>query len=274
MSGRVLVNGRDDACVSAFDRGLLYGDGLFETIRFARGAAPLWARHMRRLGEGCARLGLPPPDMSLLAYEAQRVLAGAGDAVVRITLTRGQGERGYAPPASPRTTRIVAAHPVPAIPADWYRLGIRVRSCGLRLAPQPYLAGIKHLNRLEQVLARAEWSDAGVVEGLVFDHDDHLISATAANVFGVQDGVLVTPALDRCGVAGVLRAELLQAFPRTVVKAVMKDEAMRMDEIFVCSSVRGVLPVRELDGRVLRIGDATRAAQAHWRALGFAGDDA
>ena len=245
MSDHVLVNGRADACVSALDRGLLYGDGLFETIRFTRGAAPLWTRHMRRLGEGCARLGMPPPETVQLADEARRVLAGADDAVVRITLTRGQGERGYAPPASPRTTRIVAAHPVPAIPADWYRHGIRVRSCGLRLAPQPHLAGIKHLNRLEQVLARA-----------------------------VQDGALVTPALDRCGVAGVLRAELLQAFPQAVVKAIERDEAMRMDEIFVCSSVRGVLPVREWDGLVLRIGDAARAAQAHWRSLGFAGDEA
>lgn len=274
MSARVLVNGCDDACVSAFDRGLLYGDGLFETIRFARGEAPLWARHMHRLGEGCARLGMPAPEAIQLAGEARHVLAGASDAVVRITLTRGESERGYAPPAGPRTTRIVAAHPVPGIPADWYRRGIRVRSCGLRLALQPRLAGIKHLNRLEQVMARAEWPDADVVEGLLFDHDDHLISATAANVFGARDGVLATPALDACGVAGVLRAELLQAFPRAVVKAITMDEAMRMDEIFVCSSVRGVLPVCELEGRVLRVGDATRAAQAHWRALGFAGDDA
>jgi 4-amino-4-deoxychorismate lyase len=274
VSGRVLVNGRDDACVSAFDRGLLYGDGLFETIRFTRGEASLWTRHMRRLGEGCTRLDMPPAETSLLADETQRVLAGAADAVVRITLTRGEGERGYAPLANPRTTRIVAAHAVPAIPVDWYRDGIRVRSCGLRWSPQPRLAGIKHLNRLEQVLARAEWSDPGVVEGLMFDHDDHLISATAANVFGARDGVWVTPALDRCGVAGVLRAELLEAFPEAVVKAITRDEAMRMDEIFVCSSVRGVLPVRELDGRTLRIGDATRAAQAHWRALGFAGGEA
>jgi 4-amino-4-deoxychorismate lyase len=284
MIGRVLVNGSGDACVSAFDRGLLYGDGLFETIRFARGAAPLWTRHMRRLGEGCARLGMPQPSADRLADEARRVLAGTGDAVVRITLTRGEGERGYLPPASPRTTRIVAMHPLPMVATDWYRDGIRVRSCGLRLAPQPRTAGIKHLNRLEQVLARAEWSgpdavdpdvvDPDVVEGLLFDRDERLISATAANVFGVRDGTLVTPALDECGVAGVLRAELLDALPQTTVRPITREESMRMDEMFVCSSVRGVLPVRELDGRVLRVGDATRAAQAHWRSLGFTGDEA
>lgn len=270
MSARVLVNGRDDACVSAFDRGLLYGDGLFETIRFTRGTAPLWARHMRRLQKSCARLGLPVPDAGLLAGEAQRVSAGAGDAVLRITLTRGEGQRGYAPPANPCATRVLSVHPLPTIPADWYRHGIRVRSCRLRLALQPRLAGIKHLNRLEQVLARAEWSDPAVGEGLLFDHAGCLISATAANVFGVLDDMLVTPALDQCGVAGVLRAELLDAFPQTVVKTITKDESMRMDEMFVCSSVRGVLSVRDLDGRALRIGDATRAAQAHWRGLGFA----
>lgn len=274
MSARVLVDGREGGQVSMFDRGLLYGDGLFETIRFASGAAPLWARHMRRLGDGCARLGMPPPEPGLLADEARHVLAGDGDAVVRITLTRGQGERGYTPPANPHTTRVVAVHAAPAIPADWYRHGIRVRSCEVRMALQPRLAGIKHLNRLEQVLARAEWSDPDVVEGLVFDHDECLTSATAANVFGVQDGVLVTPALDQCGVAGVLRAELLDAFPQTVVRPITRDAAMRMDEIFVCSSVRGVLPVSEWDGRALRIGAATRTAQAHWRALGFAGDAA
>lgn len=274
MSGRVLVNGRDDMCVSAFDRGLLYGDGLFETIRFTRGAAPLWTRHMRRLADGCARLGMPTPDAVELAEEARRVLAGNGEAVVRITLTRGEGERGYAPPAPAAITRIVAAHPAPVIPVDWYRRGIRVRSCALRLAIQPHLAGLKHLNRLEQVLARAEWSDPDVVEGLLFDGDGHLISATAANVFGVLEGTLITPALDACGVAGVMRAELLGVFPQTVIRSITQEGTMLMGEMFVCSSVRGVLPVRELDGRALRVGGAPRAAQARWQALGFAGGEA
>jgi 4-amino-4-deoxychorismate lyase len=268
---RTLVNGQDDPCVSAADRGLLYGDGLFETVRFVQGEAPLWPQHMRRLCDGCVRLGLPAPDVEMLAAEAQRVLPDARDAVVRITLTRGAAARGYAPPAEVQPTRIVAAHPVPVVDADWYQRGIRVRFCGLRLAAQPRLAGMKHLNRLEQVLARAEWSGPDVVEGLVFDQDDHLISATAANVFVVLDGVLVTPAVDRCGVAGVLRAELLESLARGGVRMVSKEALMRIDEMFLSSSVRGVLPVREVDGRPLRIGTLTRAAQARWAALGFPG---
>lgn len=271
MTACVLVDGVMGAQVSPLDRGLLYGDGLFETIRFTHGTAPLWARHMQRLGEGCARLGLPLPGPGLLAAEAQLALDGGGDAVVRITLTRGPGQRGYTPPATPDITRIVSAHPLPAIDADWYRDGIRVRSCGLQLAKQPRLAGIKHLNRLEQVLARAEWSDPDVVEGLLFDRDGQLVSATSANVFGVLDGRLVTPALDACGVAGVLRAELLEAFPRCGVVAISKEALMRFDELFLTSSVRGVLPVRAFDGRSVHVGRATRAAQVHWRALGFGG---
>jgi 4-amino-4-deoxychorismate lyase len=144
----------------------------------------------------------------------------------------------------------------------------------LRLAAQPRLAGIKHLNRLEQVLARGEWSDADVVEGLMFDQADNLVSATAANVFVAIDGVLRTPPVDACGVAGVLRGALLEALPDVRVQTLTKEDLMRADEMFLTSSVRGVLPVRALDERELRVGRHARAAQAHWRALGFAGGEA
>lgn len=271
MTARVLVNGLAEDHVSALDRGLAYGDGLFETIRAINGMAPLWARHMPRLCDGCGRLGLPPPDAGVLSREFARVVDGIPDAVVKITLTRGRGERGYAPPESIDVTRVVAAFPTPLWPPDWYRDGIRVRCCALRLASQPRLAGVKHLNRLEQVLARGEWSDADVVEGLLFDQADNLVSATAANVFVGIDDVLLTPPVDICGVAGVLRGALLEALPDTRVRAMTKEELMRADEIFLTSSVRGVLPVRALDGRVLHAGGHARAAQAHWRALGFPG---
>jgi len=144
----------------------------------------------------------------------------------------------------------------------------------LRLAAQPRLAGIKHLNRLEQVLARGEWSDADVVEGLLFDQRDNLVSATAANVFVGIDGVLRTPPVDACGVAGVLRGALLEALPDVHVQTMTKEDLMQADELFLTSSVRGVLPVRALDEHELRVGRHARAAQAHWRALGFPGGEA
>ena len=274
MIARVLVDGAAEDRVSALDRGLVYGDGLFETIRVVDGSAPLWQGHIARLRDGCRRLGLPPPNAATLAGELARVADGMADAVVKIILTRGRGERGYAPPEATDVTRVVAAFPAPCVPPDWYRNGIRVRCCALRLAAQPRLAGIKHLNRLEQVLARGEWSDADVVEGLLFDSAGNLVSATAANVFVGVAGELLTPPVDHCGVAGVMRGALLEAMPDVRVQTMTKEDLMRADEIFLASSVRGVLPVCALDERVLRAGPHARAAQAQWRASGFPGGGA
>jgi 4-amino-4-deoxychorismate lyase len=138
------------------------------------------------------------------------------------------------------------------------------------LADQPLLAGIKHLNRLEQVLARAEWSDPGIGEGLVCDSHGNAISATSANLFAVIDGVPVTPAVDRCGVAGVARAAMLEAFPNCEVRDVSLDEALRASELFLSSSVRGILPVQAVGDTVYAPGPVARAMQQHWRELGFA----
>ena len=266
---RVLVNGAPADCVSAFDRGLSYGDGLFETMRFIGADAPLWHRHMQRLQASCQRLRLPSPDAAGLLGEARDVIAGLPQSVVRLTLTRGIGTRGYAPPPVPQPTRIVAGFALPSLSADDYVRGLRVRRCHLQLAEQPSLAGMKHLNRLEQVLARAEWNDPAIGEGLLCDSLGRVISATMANLFAVIDDVLVTPALERCGIAGVARAEILAIRPQAQVRDVKWEELAQASELFLCSGVRGVLPVRELDGRACAIGPVTRALQQHWHSLGF-----
>ena len=267
MLTRTLVDGVAQTQVRADDRGLLYGDGLFEAVLFLRGRAPLWPRHMTRLLEGCARLGLSMPDANVLAHEASMVCAGMDRAVVRMTITRGSGPRGYARPASAGLLRIVAANPAPEIPPDWYDRGVRVRCCDLRLSAQPRLAGIKHLNRLENVLARVEWSDASIAEGILRDADGCVISATAANVFVVLGGRLVTPKLDRCGVAGVARAQVLAWCDAIDVRDLEMDELMRADEIFLTNAVRGIVPVKALDDRRWPAGPVTRELQQRWDAL-------
>jgi len=269
MTERLLVNGSPSTPVSALDRGLAYGDGLFETIRFVRGAAPLWSRHMARLHEGCQRLRLPLSDAEMLLREAGAVIDGLEHAVVRVTLTRGLGERGYAPSPTPTPTRIVAGFEAPAMSGDAYANGLRVRWCDTRLAAQPLLAGLKHLNRLEQVLARAEWSDPAIGEGLLCDSDGQVISGSMTNLFAMLDGVLVTPALNRCGVAGVARAEILASQAEAQVRAVSASELAQASEIFLCSSVRGILPVQALGDTVYVPGPVTRVLQQHWRGLGF-----
>ena len=269
MSCRVLVNGLPATTLSVFDRGLSYGDGLFETIRFVRGRAPLWSRHVDRLLDGCGRLRMPAPDAEALAREASAAAAGLEQAVVRITITRGLGERGYAPPVSPAVTRIVAAFEAPASTGDIYLAGLRTRWCETRLSVQPLLAGMKHLNRLEQVLARSEWLDPAVAEGLVCDTEGRVVSGTMTNLFVVLDGRLVTPPVTRCGVAGVARAEILAVRAEAQVMDIRPEDLGRASEVFLSSSVRGILPVQAVGDTVYGPGPVTRDLQQHWRGLGF-----
>ena len=274
MAVTTLINGSAEETISPLDRGLAYGDGLFESIRFIGASAPLWQRHMQRLDESCRRLHLLVPDAAQLWDEAISVSRDLPHAVVRITLTRGVGERGYALPVSPSVTRIVAAFVAPVLPAKNYAQGVHVRVCELRLAAQPALAGIKHLNRLEQVLARAEWSDSAIAEGLLCDNDGRVVCATMANVFAVIDGALLTPSVDRCGVAGVARAEVLHAFPQARISDIPLDALRRAEEIFLTSSVRGIVPVSLLGDRVYAPGNITRTVQQHWHTLGFSMEQA
>ena len=269
MSARMLINGALADKIPALDRGLAYGDGLFESIRFVAAVAPLWSRHMQRLTESCGRLRIPAPDTEQLWCEAREVVRDMPQSVVRITVTRGIGERGYALPASPQPMRVVAAFAPPPVAREAYMHGVRLRVCTIRLAEQPLLAGMKHLNRLEQVLARAEWDDPTTADGVLCDSHGRVVSATMANLFVIVDGVLLTPALDRCGVAGVARAEVLAAYPQTQVGELTLDALLGASEVFLSSSVRGILPVRSLDEQIYTPGPIARHLQQHWHNLGF-----
>jgi 4-amino-4-deoxychorismate lyase len=257
----MLVNGRDRDLISASDRGLLYGDGLFETLAIRAGRACFWNRHMARLLAGCERLGLEPVDPALLAEEAAHLCAGSQRAVLKILLTRGCGGRGYRPPQHAGVTRVLQRFPVPEYPPEHAQTGIQARVCSLRMGHNPRLAGIKHLNRLEQVLARAEWNDDNIAEGLMLDQSGNLVEGTMSNVFLVQDATLVTPELTLCGIAGVVRGRLLElaalAGVHSVVRQVPLAELQRAREVFVCNSLIGIWPVTRLDGRVLAVGSLT-----------------
>lgn len=267
MTTRRSVDFIDGGSLSPADRGFTYGDGLFETLRVREGRVPLWSHHRNRLRDSCARLHMSVPDEGRLFAEVIRLCDGFDDAVVRVTLSRGVGERGYALPASPRQTLVVAASPL-SLDACAYAEGIAVRLCETRHGEQPLLAGMKHLNRLEQVLARAEWSDTFRGEGLMRDLGGDLVSATAANLFAVFDGQVVTPAVDRCGVAGVARAEVM-ACREVAVDAIPLSRLVIADEVFLTSAVRGILPVRAFAGRTWSPGPVARALQSHWRDIGL-----
>jgi 4-amino-4-deoxychorismate lyase len=184
--------------------------------------------------------------------------------VAKILVTRGAGGRGYAPSAS-RPTRIVAAFDAPRHPPERTRDGVRVRRCALVLSEQPWLAGAKTLNRLENVLARAEWEDADIHEGLLCDAAGRLVEGTMSNVFLGRGGALVTPALTRCGVAGAQRERVLELLDAAGTRCEIRDipygELAQADEVFLTNSVIGVWPVTRIDERTLGVGAITRAAQ-------------
>ena len=257
-----LVNGEISTLVETANRGLNYGDGIFETLLVHSGRPRRWQGHMDRLGVGCERMGLTMPPQSILLREVQTVSAGLVDAVVKIVITRGGQARSYMPPEGEDCVRIVSSHRYPEGIAELARKGVRARICDLRLAIQPALGGMKHLNRLEQVLASVEIRKAGAAEGILLDREDHVVCATAANLFLVTDERLLTPRLDLCGIRGVVRAQILANFTaRSELRRVTLDMVQEADEVFICNTVKGIIPVTAIDDQEFAIGPVTRELQ-------------
>lgn len=266
---QALVNGRPASVVQVGDRGLAFGDGLFETMRLAGGRLPLLEAHLQRLQRGCARLRMPFPALAL-RRDLEQIVRWAPpgqDALVKLILTRGAGGQGYAPGVARAPTRLLMLSELPARPARWWRDGVMLWPCRTRLGLNPDLAGLKHLNRLENVLARAEWSDPRYAEGILRDVDGFYIEATASNLFLVVDGRLLTPELDRCGVAGVMRQLLLSDWAGLAGELEPRqcavDEALlaRAEEVFLTNALIGAWPVIACGPHRWPVGPVCRAVQ-------------
>ncbi len=266
------LDGDDFPGFRSIRRGLAYGDGLFETMRARNGEVALWSGHMTRLQWGCERLGLDAPDASQLQEERDRWLVRYPDAVLKLMLWRRDRGPGYDPSGERGTHLCWTASALPTQdPAP-----LRVRWCDLRFARQPKLAGIKHLNRLESVLARAEWKAGAWDEGLVCDSAGEVISAVAGNFFAVLDGRLATPSLEQCGVAGVLRAWLLERATLSEpveVRAILPAELDRASEMFVTNAVRGIRTVGRLADREYAHGPVTATWMARARSARLMDDE-
>jgi len=249
----ILVNGVAADSVAATDRGLAYGDGVFRTLLLSHGKPRCWSRHYRKLAQDCAALAIACPPKDLLAKELARAAGATRDGVGKIIVTRGNGARGYAPPQPSAPTRIVTATALPQHPAAFSRSGITIHLCQIRLASQPRLAGVKHLNRLENVLARAEWSDPSIADGLLLDEDGHAISGTMTNLFIVEGGRVLTPGLSRCGVAGVTRERVMEAAASHGMVCredhLTWQRVLDAQEVLLVNSVIGAWQVRECGNR-------------------------
>ena len=260
-----LIDGQAGETISVADRGLQYGDGLFETIAVRHSRPRLWGRHMQRLQQSCERLLLNLPEPETLMRELNQAVQGARDAVVKIIITRGIGARGYRFDSDQNPTRIVSAFPWPDYPERNRTHGVALRWCRTSLSRNPLLAGLKHLNRLEQVLARAEWQTE-FTEGLMCSSSEQVVEGTMSNLFLVKEGVLLTPDLSQCGVAGVMRAEVLDRARElgleTKVQSITPMMVTAADELFITNAVIGIWPVSTLDTRHYAVGKITQALQA------------
>jgi len=229
------------------DRALHYGDGLFETIAVIRGKPRLWDSHLARLVRGCERLKIPPPNLNTLYDEVVTVADSDERVVVKVIYSRGSGGRGYRLPDESSPRRIVMRYPWRLLPAG----DIRLRFCHTPLSCNPVLAGIKHLNRLEQVMARAEWVVPEIYEGLMCDLNGAVKEGTMSNLFWVKKGRLYTPDLSTCGVAGVMREQLFAVAATqgvTVETAeIAPEELLLVDEIGITNALIGLTPVAWLE---------------------------
>ena len=262
----VLVNGVADRRVAALDRGLHFGDGLFETIACRHGRPRFLSLHLERLALGCARLGLNAGSLEALRDEVRTLAHAVDNAIIKVVVTRGAAvTRGYGVTGREIATRITLRYAWPPEDPAWPHDGVQVRTAALRLGENPALAGLKHCNRLEQVLARNEWTDPGIAEALLFSSSARLVSGTMSNVFLVQDSKLRTPRLDRCGVAGIMRRIVLREAARAGVVAeegvLDAADVQNAQELFLTNARIGIWPVQALDARTWSPGPVTRVLQ-------------
>lgn len=264
------ANGQRVSTIPIDDRSAQYGDGLFETIAIRDSTPRFWSLHMQRLSVGCERLGIKAPRSATLrswldaAIEASDI--DTNFALAKIIVSAGAGPRGYRRDADMQPAVRIGVFDASGLPRDAYRDGVGIRVCRTRLAIQPQLAGIKSLARLEQVLARAEWDQSGIVEGLMLDTGDRLICGTMSNVFVASGNTVLTPAITRCGVSGVMRRHILTLLESTDIDVVVRDlniaELNAATEVFLTNSQYGVLPVSRCGAERWAIGSQTRLIQS------------
>ncbi len=263
-------DGKPAKVVSLDDRAFQYGDGLFETIAIRNGEPRLWRYHMDRLAAGCERLRIAAPDPQTLRKQLDVAVAESGEipgyCAAKIIISCGVSARGYARENPTAANTYIGVFATVPVAKDLYRGGVETMLCETRLAPFSATAGLKTLNRLEQVLARSECLANGAFEGLTLDAGDQLICGTMSNVFIVSNEAISTPSLHRCGVEGVMRRHTIDTLTANDVtvdlRDIGKDELLQCDEVFLTNSQFGVLPVRRCGDKIWRRHPVTHKVMA------------
>ncbi|ELY4128016.1 aminodeoxychorismate lyase [Cronobacter malonaticus] len=248
----LLINGIEQDCLPATDRAVQFGDGCFTTARVRDGVVHLVEAHLARLREGCERLMIPMPDINTLRDEMRQASQGQASAVVKVIISRGAGKRGYSIAGCDAPTRIVSRGAYPSFYEEWRERGVSLETSPVRLGRNPYLAGIKHLNRLEQVLIRTHLEQTPADEALVLDSEGWVTECCAANLFWRKGKSVFTPRLDQAGVDGLMRRHIIGVLNQSAWRlseinapASALEEA---DEVFICNALMPLVPVRSIDG--------------------------
>ncbi len=252
-----LINGDFNQAISPLDRGFAYGDGVFRTMVMRSGLPVNWPLHYQKLVADCAAIGIVCPSAELLMSDFLQLFSiedidSEKQEVAKIMITRGEGERGYKPPAVTTPTRVIIRSAMPQYAKESYAGGVQLHVCNTRLSSQVKLAGVKHLNRLENILARMEWRDEGIFDGVLLDQQGNVIECTMSNIFARFDKVLVTPDLSECGVAGITRqriCDVSSALNLTAEVAPLSlSRMLQADELFICNSLYGAFQVSKIGG--------------------------
>lgn len=253
-----LINGDSESILSPLDRGFSYGDGVFRTLKVVNGELKHWHLHYQKLNDNCSALGIECPSPETLLSDIRHLISENDSAVIKIVITRGNGERGYSLPVSAKPNRVVIKSQLPTYPEVNLTDGVKLRLCKTKLSSQPLLAGIKHLNRLENVLARAEWSDNTYADGLMLDMFDNAIECTMSNLFIRKGDKLLTPDLSQCGVAGITRQRIIDLAESIGLQIEICRVPLALlissDEVIICNSVFGVWQVTSLDQIAISTG--------------------
>jgi len=258
MAIKNLINGKSVDELTAHDRGLHYGDGLFETITVENKQLLCWDEHLKRLERGCVKLNIAVPDKNILKNEVSALIKTKSRGVIKIIISRGGGGRGYKISENIEPTRIISLYPWSSQYDKNSSSGVKTRICNYRYAKNPFLAGIKHLNRLEQILARSEWNDDSIAEGIVMDSENYIIEGTMSNIFCIIGKTLYTPDLSACGIEGIVREKIIELASNlkfkddltslnVEIKKIPLEFLMNAEEIFMCNSIIGVWPVNIID---------------------------
>ena len=269
MKNISLVNGEFISEISVYDRGLNYGDGFFETMKWSidnkgQGKVEFWKRHVKRLKFGCQKILISFSLKKLYDYK-KKILkkaceSGRKSGILKIIITRGSGGRGYRLVPKLEPSIILLVYPDVRIDENFYNEGVNLTYCKKRMSSNHFLGGTKNLNRLDSVLAASEFDENLFFEGIVCNNLGEIIEGTKTNIFFLKNNILHTPNINDVGIKGIIRDVIVEKkkinfFSEIVECKIKKNDIEQAESIFITNSIYKILPVKSLNRKLFVINE-------------------